>query len=96
MTKRIVTTYGRVRPDMGAGCPEKISLEFLHYIATFPRRQRPKVVAALQRSGVRAVWLRSADEQAAFVRMLSESGVAGAVATAAAWPQASGFSSTTM
>ena len=26
--KRVITTYGKVRPDMGEGCPERIDLEF--------------------------------------------------------------------
>jgi adenylate kinase family enzyme len=96
IARRIIGTYGRVRPDMGAGCPEKLNLEFVHFVATFRRLQRPKIVAALDRSGVRAVWLRSRSEQRAFGMALRERGPAAAVDTAPAWPQPSGFSSTTM
>lgn len=76
--KRIASTYGRVRPDMGEGCPEKLDLGFLHWVATFRRRQRPKIVAAIEESGVRTIRLRSSGEQAAFVRTLREQGLTAA------------------
>jgi adenylate kinase family enzyme len=93
---RIIGSYGRVRPDMGLGCPEKLNFEFVHFVATFRRLQRPKILAALGGSGVRAVWLRSRSEQRAFGTALRERGLAAAVDAAPAWPQPSGFSSTTM
>lgn len=45
--KRIWTHRGRTRPDMAPGCPERLDVEFLRYIWTFPRRSRPKVLATL-------------------------------------------------
>ena len=41
---RIASTYGQVRPEMAEGCPEKIDLEFFHYVWTYRTRQRPKLV----------------------------------------------------
>jgi adenylate kinase family enzyme len=41
---RIATSYGRVRPEMAAGCPEKIDLEFFRYVWTYRRQQRPKLL----------------------------------------------------
>jgi adenylate kinase family enzyme len=41
---RIATSYGRVRPEMAVGCPEKIDAEFFKYVWTFRQRQRPKLV----------------------------------------------------
>jgi adenylate kinase family enzyme len=41
---RIATSYGRVRPEMAPGCPEKIDLEFFRYVWTYRRRQRPKLL----------------------------------------------------
>ena len=38
--KRILTTYGTVRPDMGEGCPERFDLEFLKWIWTFNKTRR--------------------------------------------------------
>jgi len=84
--RRVVANYGRVRPDMGEGCPEQFSLEFLHFVATFRRLQRPKVVAALRESGVKTVWLRSRGEQAAFGATLHEDGMDAAIAAAPLWP----------
>ena len=42
--KRIAGSYGRVRPEMAEGCPEKINLEFFRYVWTYRERQRPKLV----------------------------------------------------
>jgi adenylate kinase family enzyme len=42
---RIFTSYGRVRPEMAPGCPEKIDVEFFHYVWTYRRLQRPKLLA---------------------------------------------------
>jgi adenylate kinase family enzyme len=41
---RIARSYGRVRPEMAEGCPEKIDTEFFHYVWTYRDRQRPKLV----------------------------------------------------
>jgi adenylate kinase family enzyme len=40
---RIATSYGRVRPEMAPGCPEKIDVEFFRYVWTYRRLQRPKL-----------------------------------------------------
>ena len=42
---RIATSYGRVRPEMGEGCPERIDFKFLRYVWTFRDKQRPKLLA---------------------------------------------------
>jgi adenylate kinase family enzyme len=41
---RIAGSYGQVRPEMAEGCPEKIDLEFFHYVWTYRDRQRPKLL----------------------------------------------------
>jgi adenylate kinase family enzyme len=41
---RIATSYGQVRPEMAPGCPEKIDPEFFHYVWTYRRLQRPKLL----------------------------------------------------
>lgn len=48
---RIATTYGRVRPEMAVGCPERIDVEFFRYVWTYRRVQRPKLLQYLE--GVR-------------------------------------------
>ena len=49
--QRWLSNLGRTRPDMAPGCPEKIDLEFLQWIWSFPRRSRPKIIAALAHYG---------------------------------------------
>jgi len=41
---RIATSYGRVRPEMAPGCPERFDLEFIRYVWAFRRVQRPKLL----------------------------------------------------
>ena len=41
---RIAKSYGKVRPEMAEGCPEKFDLEFFRYVWTYRRRQRPNLV----------------------------------------------------
>ena len=40
VAKRFVTHIGKVRPDMGEGCPEKVDWEFLKWIWNFNREKR--------------------------------------------------------
>ena len=40
--KRILTTYGTVRPDMGEGCPERVDWEFLAWIWNFNKNHRKR------------------------------------------------------
>ena len=42
VVKRILTTYGSVRPDMGAGCPERLDWEFLRWVWNFNKNKREK------------------------------------------------------
>ena len=38
--KRVLTTYGKVRPDMGDGCPERFDWEFLKWVWNFKKNKR--------------------------------------------------------
>lgn len=49
--KRIATTYGRTRADLGPGCPEHLDWEFLRWVWAWHRDIRPRVVACLERAG---------------------------------------------
>lgn len=40
--KRILTTYGTVRPDMGEGCPERFDLEFLSWVWNYNKNNRER------------------------------------------------------
>ena len=46
--RRFVRFRGRSRPDVGKGCPERLSREYLQWIWTYRSDRRPKVVARLQ------------------------------------------------
>ena len=45
--KRVLTTYGTVRPDMPEGCPERFDWEFLKWVWNFNRNNREKIHAQL-------------------------------------------------
>ena len=40
--KRVLTTYGTVRPDMGEGCPERIDFEFLKWVWNYNKDKRER------------------------------------------------------
>ncbi len=39
---RIIKTYGKTRPDMGEGCPERIDFEFLKWVWNYNRDKRER------------------------------------------------------
>lgn len=43
--RRILTGYGRTRPEMAPGCPERLDWDFLLYIWRYRVRQRPRLLA---------------------------------------------------
>ncbi|MDX2202795.1 MAG: topology modulation protein [Hyphomicrobiaceae bacterium] len=49
--KRVAKSYGRVRPDLAPGCPERIDVDFLRYIWRFNRVQRPRLLAQIAKHG---------------------------------------------
>lgn len=49
--KRAVTNYGRVRPDMPPGCPERIDPAFLVYVWGWRRERRQRTLDALNVGG---------------------------------------------
>jgi adenylate kinase family enzyme len=53
--KRVVRGYGRTRPDMAPGCPEKWDLEFAKYVWRFHRDYRPQLTAMIESSGLPVV-----------------------------------------
>ena len=40
--KRELTSYGKVRPDMGEGCPERVDLEFMKWVWNFNKNKRER------------------------------------------------------
>lgn len=62
------------RPDMAAGCREKLNLEFLRWVWNYPQRTKPKVAGMLreQARGKQVVWLRTPAEAESFLTGLQE------------------------
>lgn len=46
---RVFRNWGKTRPDMGEGCPEKIDFEFIKWIWTFNRTYRKQYLELLNR-----------------------------------------------
>lgn len=58
--KRVVTTYGKVRSDMGEGCPEHIDLDFLKWVWNFNKNKRERNYRLLNETeGVRVIILKN-------------------------------------
>ena len=58
--KRVLTTYGTVRPDMGDGCPERFDLDFLKWIWNFNKNKRQKYYQMLNEvEGVETIVLKN-------------------------------------
>jgi adenylate kinase family enzyme len=51
VVRRWVRYRGRSRPDMAPGCPERLDLEFVRWIWTYPARRRPALLERLAREG---------------------------------------------
>jgi len=54
---RIVKTYGKVRPDMGEGCPERIDLDFLKWVWNFNKENRASMHDAVNRASLAKVYI---------------------------------------
>jgi adenylate kinase family enzyme len=68
LLSRVARNYGRVRPDMAAGCPEPVpDLEFVRFIWTFDQVYRPRINAAIKITGAanRTIMLTSHRQSAA-------------------------------
>ena len=62
----------RTRPDMAAGCPERLTWFFLQYIWNYPRDRRPGILERMQRyaEGRRLVHLQTPKQVRDFLEAL--------------------------
>lgn len=68
--KRSIIFRGRSRPDMAAGCDEKVDLEFLAWVWNYPRSGRKRALDEMKQfPEKRFVILRSGHEAAEFIRI---------------------------
>jgi adenylate kinase family enzyme len=73
---RMVRNYGRVRVDVGPGCPERFELSFFRdWVWTYPKRSRARHAALLASlpAGIHGIILRSRAEVAIFANALPRS-----------------------
>lgn len=73
--RRTVSGYGKTRPDMADGCPERFNWAFLKFVWDYPRRSRAgafDMLAKLRPDQYRVV-LRTPAEVRAFVTSLTDS-----------------------
>jgi adenylate kinase family enzyme len=48
IVRRAIRHWGRTRPDMAEGCPERLEWEFVSFTASFPRNGRKRIVEKLR------------------------------------------------
>ena len=69
--KRILTTYGMVRPDMGEGCPERFDWEFLCWVWNFNKNKRERNYQLLSEvEGVNIIILKNRRQVERFLQNL--------------------------
>ena len=71
--KRVITTYGKVRPDMGEGCPERIDLEFLKWVWNFNKNKRESYYKLLNEAeNVETIVLKNRRAVKKFLKTLNQ------------------------
>ena len=71
--KRIITTYGKVRPDMGEGCPERIDLDFLKWVWNFNKNKRESYYKLLNEvENVETIVLKNRSAVKLFLKSLKQ------------------------
>ena len=71
--KRVITTYGTVRPDMGDGCPERFDVEFLKWVWNFNKEKRERYYRMLNETeGVEKIVLKNRRAVRKFLRTLNQ------------------------
>ena len=70
--KRVFSSYGRTRPDMSAGCPERFDPSFIKWVWNFKRDKREKCLNLIKSSGKTAYIIRSRKELPALIEKISK------------------------
>ncbi|MBQ2955622.1 MAG: topology modulation protein [Clostridia bacterium] len=69
--RRVISSYGRTRPDMGEGCPERFDLSFLKWVWNFNKEKREKYLSLLNSSGKTVYRIRSRRELPALIETIA-------------------------
>ena len=71
VVKRVLSNYGKVRPDMAEGCPEKFDLDFIKWIWNFNKEHRDKFYKILKEESDKQIYIfRNRKECNEFVKNL--------------------------
>ena len=70
--KRVLSNWGKVRPDMGAGCPERFDWAFLKFVWNFNKTGRKKLYSRFSSAdpSVKIVILRNRRQVKRFLKTL--------------------------
>lgn len=69
--KRILTSFGKVRPDLPDGCPERLEWEFICWVWNFNKRNRKKLYSLLEQNPDKTIYIfRSRKQVKKFIRSL--------------------------
>ena len=70
--KRRIQNQGKTRPDMCEGCKEKIDLEFIRWVWTFPKKKAKIVELLASLEGKNIIVLKSKKEVAVFLKSIEK------------------------
>ena len=71
VAKRVLTTYGTVRPDMAEGCPERFDLDFIKWVWNFNKTKRERYYRLLNEAeGIEKIVLKNRRMVKRFLRSL--------------------------
>ena len=68
--KRILISYGTVRPDMGEGCPERFDLKFLQWVWKFNGKHRKKYYDLLNQTDKQVYILKNRRQVKRFLEQI--------------------------
>ena len=73
VAKRVITTYGQVRPDMAEGCPERFDWEFLQWVWNFNKNKRERYYKMLNEAeGIEKIVLKNRRAVKRFLKEVGE------------------------
>lgn len=71
VVKRMLSTYGKVRPDMGEGCPEHVDWVFLKWVWNFNKNNRERYYRLLNEAeNVETVALKNRRQVRKFLKSI--------------------------
>lgn len=71
---RVLKFYGKTRPDLPPGCPEKFDCEFTKWVWNYNKRNRPKILAFLEscKDTKNIIYLKTRKEMNSFAESLKK------------------------